>query len=360
MENRPRILIADDEKGYVEVLATALELNGYQVVKAFDGEECLMKAHLESFNLILLDVHMPKLDGYEVIKNLTQIPHLKHTPVVFLTGYNTTPDNIAAGYLYGGTEYWKKPLSPEELEVRVSAILKIATAEKKMREMEEGFTSMIVHDLRSPLSGIAGFAEMLSEDRANIKEEHGEMIDEIGKAAKSMLNIVSDFLEITRLDAGDLVIACAETDLLPIIEYSIRRYSVPLGKKSIKLKEELGKLPRVNIDRQRMERVFNSLIENAVEFTPQNGVITINARLEGIFVVVCVQDSGGGISEEILPMIFDKMRITLPASRRSGSRTGLSLPIARGIVEAHGGELSVRTEKGKGSEFTLKIPVTVS
>ena len=94
MAEKQKILIADDEPGITEVLASVLERSNFDVTKAFDGEECVQKARSSSFDLVLLDVHMPKLDGYEVIKQLKQMPHLKYTPIVFLSGYNTAPNNI--------------------------------------------------------------------------------------------------------------------------------------------------------------------------------------------------------------------------------------------------------------------------
>ena len=239
MAEKQKILIADDEPGITDVLASVLERNNFDVVRAYDGEECLQKARSSSFDLVLLDVHMPKLDGYEVIKQLKQMPQLKYTPVVFLSGFSTTPGNIEDGYKYGGTEYWKKPMVTEEFEVRVRAILKVAEAERTMREMQEGFTSMIVHDLRGPLGGIVGFAEMLAEDKEKFEPEIGELVDEIGKAAKLMLNLVIDFLEITQLDAGESKLYRDQESLRDIVERSVSSLSKAQKEKSIHVNIDL-------------------------------------------------------------------------------------------------------------------------
>ena len=105
MAEIPKILIADDEQTITEAFASVLHQNGFDVMKAFDGEECVEKAGSSDFDIILLDIHMPKCDGYEVIKRLKYFPHLKYTPVVFLSGFSTSPDNIEAGYLSSGTEF---------------------------------------------------------------------------------------------------------------------------------------------------------------------------------------------------------------------------------------------------------------
>ena len=356
MAEIPKILIADDEPTITEAFASVLHRNGFDVVKAFDGEECVEKAASSDFDLILLDVHMPKLDGYEVIKRLKHFPHLKNTPVVFLSGFSTSPGNIEAGYMSGGTEYWKKPMSTDEFEVRVCAILRIAQAEKKLREMQEVFVSMIVHDLRGPLGGIVGFAEMLAEDKEKFGDEIGELIDEIGKAARLMLNVVVDFLEITRLESGESKLSRSPIDLKELVEHSLDGLAKVSKEKSIRVNVQCDNLPQVFVDPERIEKVFNQLLDNAFRFTPAGGEITIIANASQDSVVVRVRDTGPGIRTQDLPMLFDKMRITTPGAKRAGSKTGLGLPICRGIVEAHGGTIAAQSEEGKGSTITVTLP----
>ncbi len=357
MPEKQKILIADDEPGITDILASVLEGNNFDVTKAFDGEEAVQKARGSNFDLVLLDVHMPKLDGYQVIKQLKQMPQLKYTPIVFLSGYNTAPDNIESGYKYGGTEYWKKPMATEEFEVRVRAILKIAEAERTLREMHEGFTAMIVHDLRGPLGGIVGFAEMLSEEKAQFEPGINELIDEIGKAAKVMLNLVTDFLEITRLDAGEAKMYRDQESLQDIVQRSVSSLSKACQEKSITVNFGLAGLPMMNLDPDRIEKVFTQLLDNAVRFTPAGGSVSISAVLVQGAVVVKFSDTGGGIPVKDIPMLFDKMRITIPGSKRAGSRTGLGLPICRGIIEAHGGSISAESQEGRGTTFTITLPL---
>jgi signal transduction histidine kinase len=357
MTEKKRILIADDEVSNTDLFASVLEQSNFSVDKAFDGEECLQKARSAVFDLILLDVNMPKLDGYEVIKQLKRMPHLKHTPVVFLTGYGTSPANIESGYLLGSTEYWTKPIAVQELEVRVRAILRIAEAEKKLRDAQEVFISMIIHDLRSPLSGIVGFAEFLEEEKDKFEPHLVEMVDAIGSSADLMLTIVADFLEITRLEMGESKIQRVQVSLSDIIDRCILRYSAAQREKSLQVKTHVSELPTIFADPDRMDVVFNHLLDNAIRFTPENGSISITANAEAGSVVVTVTDTGTGISDQDIPMLFDKMRIATPESKRAGSRTGLGLPICKGIIELHGGTLSVQSKKGKGTIFTITLPL---
>ncbi len=357
MTDKKRILIADDEASNTDLFASALELSNYHVEKAFDGEECLQKARVNEFDLILLDVRMPKLDGYEVIKQLKRMPHLKYTPIVFLTGYGTSPADIESGYLLGSTEYWTKPIAIGELEVRVRAILRIAEAERKLRNAQEIFISMIIHDLRSPLSGIVGFAEFLEEEKDKFEPQLVEMVNAIGSSAHLMLTIVTDFLDITRLEMGESNIQRIHVHLSDIINPCISKRSEAQQEKSLLVKTLVSDLPKIFVDPDRMTLVFNHLLDNAIRYTPEHGAITIAAHAEPTAVVVTFSDTGAGISERDIPMLFDKMRITTPGSKHPGSRSGLGLPICKGIIELHGGTLTVQSKKGEGTTFTITLPL---
>ena len=222
--------------------------------------------------------------------------------------------------------------------------------------MQEVFVSMIVHDLRGPLGGIVGFAEMLAEDKEKFGDEIGELIDEIGKAARLMLNVVVDFLEITRLESGESKLSRSPIDLKELVEHSLDGLAKVSKEKSIRVNVQCDNLPQVFVDPERIEKVFNQLLDNAFRFTPAGGEITIIANASQDSVVVRVRDTGPGIRTQDLPMLFDKMRITTPGAKRAGSKTGLGLPICRGIVEAHGGTIAAQSEEGKGSTITVTLP----
>jgi two-component system sensor histidine kinase ResE len=248
-------------------------------------------------------------------------------------------------------------MATEEFEVRVRAILRIAEAERALREMQEGFTSMIVHDLRGPLGGIVGFAEMLSEDKDKLEPDISELVNEIGKAAKVMLNLVMDFLEITQLDAGESKIYRNQENLRTIVERSVSSHSEVLQEKSIQVKIDFLDLPLLFIDPDRIEKVFTQLIDNALRYTPKGSSISISAAATPVSVVVKFSDTGLGIPAKDIPVLFDKMRITTPGAKRAGSKTGLGLPICRGVIEAHGGAISVESKEGKGTTFTITFPL---
>ncbi len=351
-----RILIADDEKAITDIFGAVLESNGYEVTKTFDGEECVQKARGTTFALIILDVHMPRMDGYETIKQLKQMKHLKHTPIIFLSGFNTSAENIESGYLLGVTEYWKKPMPVEEFEARVRAILRIAEAGKQLRDLQEVFNAMIVHDLRGPLSGIVGLAELLTEDLGKFSPQEFEMLKSVGTASRQMLNIVNDFLEITRLDAGELKLHRSPVKLSDVLERCISSHSSLMKEKSVGMKANLDDLPLIDGDLGKLEVAFNHLLDNSIRFTPEHEAISIEGTTKAGLIVLSVRHPGKGIPPGDIPMLFDKMRIATPGLRRPGGQTGLGLPICRGIIEAHGGTISVKSKAGEGTEFTITLP----
>ena len=360
MTHPKRILIADDEPAIADTYATLLRRDEIETLKAYDGEECIEKAKSSNFDLILLDVNMPKLNGYEVIARLKLMPHLKHTPVVFLTGFSTTPADIESGYKAGATEFWKKPMATEELEARVRALLRVADAQKQLREMQESFTAMIVHDLRGPLGAITGFAELMAEEKEKLGADTAGMVDQIGLAARTMLSVVSDFLEITRLEMGELQLSRVESDLRSILDRCLSRHSATLIEKTIGVKVLLPQLPYLHADADKIERLFEELVDNAIRFTPTHGWISIEASLLEHAIKLDFRNSGAAIAKEDLRMLFDKMRITTPGAKRPGSKTGLGLPICRAIVEAHGGTITASSKEGDGTTISITLPLAVA
>jgi signal transduction histidine kinase len=314
--------------------------------------------------LIILDVHMPVMDGYETIKRLRQFKKFKYTPIIFLTGVGTSPQDIDAGYLLGGNEYWTKPISVEELIVRVRSVLRIAEAEKQMRKLQQAFYSMVVHDLRNPIGAILGFTDLLLEDKDILTKDHFEMISEINRADIHLLKIVKDLMELSQFESGEYLLHRHPVDLKEIVNEVSERVKVMRIQKNIAVDIQTGIITPLNVDPDRFAEVFENLFDNALRFTPVNGRISVMA--ENIFsqhasdahsVRIEITDTGRGIPEDELPTLFDKNRIMIPKFRKAESRTGLGLVICREIIEAHGGTIGVESVVGKGSKFNITLPV---
>ncbi|MCX6137083.1 MAG: hybrid sensor histidine kinase/response regulator [Ignavibacteriales bacterium] len=361
MSQQYTILVADDEEAIVTLFSSVLRASNFSVETATNGHECIRKAKETNPDLILLDIHMPALDGYETIKELRKIRQFQFTPIVFLTGYSTSPANIEVGYELGSTEYWTKPINSEELVARVRSLLSSMESEKRLRNLQQAFNSMIVHDLRGPLGGVVGYIELMKEDKDKLDPEHYEMLCSMGDASKTMLNIITNFLELSRIELGALTLDCRDIDLEEVIRTSIHATESAAIDKMIGLSLTMEKLPRVHADPDYLEGVLTNILQNAFRFTPDNGSVTIATALTGkgasASAFIIITDTGIGIPPEDIPSLFDKNRILLPSSKRAGSRTGLSLPICRGIIEAHGGTIAVKSELHIGTSFTISLPI---
>ncbi|MDE3057914.1 MAG: hybrid sensor histidine kinase/response regulator [Bacteroidota bacterium] len=354
------ILVADDDLAAVKLYEMILKENGYAVLSATDGLQCVQVAAENLPDLIILDVFMPELDGYEAITRLRQLPHLRYVPIVFLTGHDTTPENIEKGYRLGGTEYWAKPIDGEEFLARIRSILRGAKAEKDLRTLRESFNYMIIHDLRGPLSGISGYVELLKEDKEKIPPEDFEMITGIGEAAGIVFEIIRDFLEVSRIEAGTLHVLRQPVLLRPIIEKSRAHFAQLVQQKEIEIVVDVDSTPMFLADTELLEEVFSNLLDNALRFTDPKGTISITARLgernDASNVIITVADTGAGIPPEDIPMLFDKNRIMTAGAKRAGAHTGLGLPICKGIIEAHGGTITVSSELQRGTTFIIILP----
>ncbi len=357
------ILIVDDEQDNLAMFSTILSKQHYSVMKATDGEACLKIAQETTPDLILLDVNMPKMDGFETIKQLRSIKKLTYTPIVFLTGFGKSPKSIDKGFLLGGDEYWTKPIAPEELIVRVRAVLRTADAEKKLRKLQQAFYSMVVHDLRNPIGAILGYSEILLAQQGSLDEEQQSFVTEMHTAGTALLRIIKDFLELSQFESGEYIIHRKHVPFSKLVQVVVAAQELKRNQKHITIDVEIDESLELNVDEEYFREVLDNLVDNALRFTPANGAIQISAKrgqggdssAQG-FVSLKITDTGCGISSEAIASLFDKNRITNLKLRKAGSRTGLGLVICREIVEAHDGTISIESTIGKGTTVTIVLP----
>lgn len=390
------------------MLVSRLLLNlGYEVLEAESGLAGLQIARQERPDLILMDINMPDLDGYEVTTRLRSLPGLATIPIVALTA-NVMAGDRERALTAGCNGYISKPIDVDELPHQIQMYLAgrrdvlpaaqrqfyleeytgklVEHLEQKVLDLEEAnrallkldrmksdFVVLAAHELRTPITLVYGYARLLmhneavAQDSAEL-EAVRELAHRIFDAANRLNEVVNDILNISLIDSNEMELEIRPVNLLNVIEFSLEELN-PL-KRGRQLTIEtagLESLPHIPGDESRLRQVFWNLISNAMKYTPDGGRIRIEARLLRGFVEVAVSDTGIGIDPEDQEGIFGRFYVAEDIAYHSSSKTaymggglGLGLTIARGIVEAHSGHIWVESEgraSGSGSCFHVLLPL---
>jgi len=349
------ILVVDDDAdnrlGYVALLSDA----GYRVREAHDGVSCLAAVEQRPPSLILLDVSMPGIDGFETLRRLRAGAH-RDVPVVLVTGQRVDADSVGAGLELGAEEYLQKPVRPAELRARIRALVKLAAARRELEALKRDQTAMLVHDLKQPLAIIALRAEFIEDE-----ESDGEMKQSahtIRAACRQMEALINSVLELSRVDAGQMTLARAATALDGVVIETIAEMNDLAVRRGVTLAAHTEPVGRgAELDRAKIVQVMQNLVGNALKFTPTGGRIDVTLRLAGGEAVVSVEDSGPGFGDAEVSELFDRWHQTKAGRARGGS--GLGLAIARAIVEAHGGRIGAgaRLDGERGARFWFTLPL---
>jgi len=364
------ILIIDDEESNVDVLAVLLGHEDYRVFRAISGEEGLGILDREKIDLVLLDILMPGLDGFETLSRIRVHKRTKDLPVIFLTGFMRDSLSMERGFNLGVNEYLLKPIDTNELIVRVKSILRMTVAEKKVMRLQSDFFSMLVHDLRGPLTAIRAFTQLMMEEKNLSEQDKQEMLSTIEKASEQMLDLINDILDLSKLESEYVTLSKHPMDLLGLIDHTLMQMKPLAMKKSITFAKRFD-TDGVSIvaDEAKIEQVLDNLLMNSMKFTGERGEIVVTVRnavqnektfahagVDRPSVVVCVRDNGIGISPKEIPYVFDKYRQIVTSAIVAGKGTGLGLAICKNIVEAHGGKIWVESEERVGSSFYFSLP----
>ncbi len=363
-----KILIVDDNPKNIQVVGNLLSREGYPTAFALGGEQALDMAKNDRFDLILLDVMMPETDGFEVCERLKNEESTKAIPVIFLTA-KTDADSIAKGFESGAYDYVAKPFISRELLARVRTQLHLKSASdelnhryekiKRLEDARETLTSMIVHDLRNPLTAVMSGAELLGISGAVSDDSSAsETLRLISNASRTMLDMTTALLDVARFEAGEMVLKMETTILSDVVEKVLETLRFSLDEKKLSLRVDLAEnIPPLHADREVLRRIIVNIMGNAIRFAPWESAITLSAALEEACVRLTVSDEGPGIPAEYHDKIFDKFsQVEMHKSRKKYS-TGLGLTFCKMAVEAHGGEIGVASEPGKGCRFLVTLPI---
>jgi two-component system, sensor histidine kinase and response regulator len=352
MDKKNKILIVDDAEDTVELLRKRFRAEGYDTDQAFNGEEGLQKVSEYNPDLVVLDVMMPKMDGYEVCKRMKSDEKTKYIPVLMLTAKGEV-DYKVKGLETGADDYMAKPFDYKELSARIRSLLSIkATHERKVATEKTGALEQMIdevaHEIRNPLTSIGGFARKvfnkLPEDDPNRK--YLQMIIEDVAVLEDMIRQLIELksMEISQkepINMNDLILE------------SLGVFQKEILEKNIQVKTELTEnSPLLSIDKKLMKRSLCNMIKNAIEAMETTAKeLKIGTVFNGDTLNIQIADTGKGIDKDKIRNIFDPM-----VSSKMFS-PGLGLTFALKIVQYHNGTISVDSEPGRGTTFTIILPV---
>ncbi|MEB3293157.1 MAG: HAMP domain-containing sensor histidine kinase [Synechococcales bacterium] len=361
------ILVVDDSADNSFLIQSLLQEEGYHIDVAENGEEALAKIEQFHPDLILLDVMMPVMDGYEVTRRVRHNTSLPFIPILLITAYDQL--SVARGLDIGADDFIRKPVEFDELLARVRSLLRLKHSvdeRDQIARQREDFVSRLTHDLRTPLVAADRMMGLISQGvMGEMPMEMQEAIDIMSRSNQNLLTLVNTLLEVYRYEAGRKTLNFSPVDLATLAAEVMKELSPLAREKNLHLKLETpeGETLLIKGDRLEIYRVFTNLVGNAIKFTDA-GQISLSLRptlgttkhqpdRPHALIQVEIQDTGTGIPLDEQSCLFESF--TQGKHKRAGS--GLGLHLSRRIVEAHQGAISVQSEVGKGSLFTILLPV---
>lgn len=366
---RPDILIVDDQPSNLAILSHLLSDGGYRVRAVTNGARALEAARAQRPACILLDIHMPGMDGFSTCEALQADPTLRDVPVVFLTAQDDLETKVRA-FNAGGRDYISKPFQAEEVLARVRLQVRLSQLEQMQRaktealreanarlqeaaELKARLTAMLVHDLRQPLT-VLGALTYLPADPDTLRD---------ARAAYDRLDqLIAEVLDLSRIEQGTIVAKQAVAEVSAVLEVVLRQVRHAAEQKQVTLHYHRSDEPlEVRADVMMLDRMLINLLDNAIRYSPHAGRVSVSAGREvgvgveaGIeFVAIVVTDEGPGIPPEDLPFVFDPY---LRARNSEGNGYGLGLAIVARAVAQHGGRIQIRSQVGIGTEFHVRLP----
>lgn len=352
---KERILIVDDTTDTVELLRKRFRAEGYDTVEAFDGEEALAKVAESRPDLVILDVMMPKLDGFEVCKRLRENPATRHLPVLMLTAKSETPDKVQ-GLDLGADDYITKPFDYKELAARVRSLLGKKTASKEMAEKEKNealdhMVDEVSHEVRNPLVAIGGFTRRILKNMAE-DDKNRPYMEIILQNVASLERMVTELIELK-----SAALAFREPlDIHALIRESLTFLDAQIRARKIAVTLDLmDNPPQLAVDRENFGRAIFNIIENALEaMESQPRRLAITTATAAGFFEIRFHDSGKGIDHDKIKSIYD------PFFTSKTYGPGLGLTFALKTVQNHNGLIAVESEPGQGTTFTIRLPIRPS
>lgn len=362
-----KILIVDDVVSNVLLLKILLTNEKFQICTASNGRECIEKTKSEHPDLILLDVMMPDINGFDTATILKKDPETSDIPIIFLTALNT-PSDLVHGFQVGASDFLTKPFNKEELIMRVMQQISLVAARRIIVRQNEELSrtisnrdkmySVIAHDLRSPMASIRMVLNLVvnAVSPEAIGQEIFSLIDKANKESEETYNLLDNLLKWTKSQTGRLNVVYQDFELADVILGVVDIFVMIADTKHIKLNCDLGsERLMVHADNDMLKTVIRNFISNAIKFSNENSIIDITMSRCGDFARVGVRDYGVGISEDRMERLFHSGESTYGTSNEEGS--GLGLMLCKDFAIKNGGNVEVESVLGEGSTFSVLIPL---
>jgi two-component system sensor histidine kinase/response regulator len=362
-----KILIVDDVVSNVLLLKILLTNEKFQVCTANCGTMCIEQCKAEKPDLILLDVMMPDISGFDTAVILKKNPETADIPIIFLTALNN-PSDLVKGFQVGANDFLTKPFNKEELVVRVMHQITLVAAKRLIQKQNEELRatisnrdkmySVIAHDLRSPMASIRMVLNLVVSAMSPdlIGPELFELLDKANRESEECHDLLDNLLKWTKSQTGRLSVVLQDLDLDDIIPGVVDIFEMIAQTKKIKLVYKAPSEPIVvRADNDMFKTVLRNFLSNAIKFSPEDSNIEISLSKEGEFAKVSVRDHGVGIAPDRIDNIFHKGETTYGTGGEEGS--GLGLQLCADFSRKIGGDVKVESELGKGSVFSVFVPL---
>lgn len=364
-----KILIVDDVMSNVLLLRILLTKEQFQVCTASNGHQCIEQAKKENPDLILLDVMMPDISGFETATILKRDPSTKDIPIIFLTALNS-PADLVKGFQVGASDFLPKPFNKEELVIRVMHQISLVAAKRLIEKQNEELKrtiegrdkmySVIAHDLRSPMGSVKMVLNMLSMmvSPETLGPELASLLSQANQQTEEVFSLLDNLLKWTKTQTGRLNVVFQDFNTDEVILGVIEIFNMVAEMKHITIKHlETSENLKIHADIDMIKTIIRNFMSNAIKFSEKDSSIEIYVSREGDFAKISVQDHGRGISEENQKKLFkvESNYTTYGTANEEGS--GLGLLLCKDFAIKNGGDLLLESKEDEGSIFSLLVPI---
>lgn len=360
MNNSANILVVDDNADNLKVVSNFLKTNGYNIALALNGESALKAIENNDFDLILLDVMMPGMDGFEVCMRLKEDSRMAEIPIIFLTAKVDTAD-LVKGFQIGGVDYITKPFNREELLIRVKTHLDLSFSKKKLIETiktRDKLYSIISHDLRTPFSSIKILLNTIAYGAIDThSDDFKQLMITLENATNHTSNLLTNLLTWTKSQIGNINLNFQVLAIKPIIDDCLCLYDANAKDKNIVIENMFPEHVTAMFDEITIHTVLRNILSNALKFTPNDGHISITCQTESNKVNIIINDNGVGMSQATISKIFDNNQHYTSKGTNNEQGSGLGLYLVKELIDQNNGTISVESSVGQGTTFTIALPM---